>query len=75
MEEPSPHAVLDPFSVYAKGEDLLRQQLHALSARHLRAILRAYRLTDPRVDMNLDVLDEDDLIALILSGVRARLGA
>jgi hypothetical protein len=75
VEEPTAHPVLDPFSVYAKGEDLLRQQLHALSARHLRAILRAYRLTDPRIDMNLEVLDEENLIALILSGVRARLGA
>lgn len=39
-------AVLDPFSVYAKGEDLLRQELNALSEWHLRNIIRAYGLLD-----------------------------
>lgn len=39
-------AVLDPFSVYAKGEDLLRQELRALSEWHLRNIIRAYGLLD-----------------------------
>src|SRR4029450_11306906 len=47
IEEPIEHPILDPFSVFAKGEDRLRQQLHALSARHLRAIVRAYHTTAP----------------------------
>jgi hypothetical protein len=39
-------AVLDPFSVYLKGEGLLRRQLGALSRDHLLAIVRAYDLDD-----------------------------
>ena len=60
--------VLDPFSVYAKGEDLLRQQLGALSARHLRRIIRAYRLVDPGVDV--ERLTPVELVALVMTGVR-----
>jgi hypothetical protein len=63
-----PRPVLDPFSVYAKGEDLLRQQLGALSARHLRTIVRAYELAGPQV--NLELLGNAELIALIVTGVR-----
>jgi hypothetical protein len=51
-----------------------RQQLHALSARHQRVILRAYHLIGP-VEIDLMTLSETELVALILSGVRARLGA
>jgi hypothetical protein len=66
--------VLDPFSVYAKGEDLLRRQLAALSRRHLVAIIVAYELADEsRVD--LDVLKVRELIELIADGVRWRLSA
>ena len=66
--------VLDPFSVYAKGEDLLRRQLGALSRRHLVAIIVAYELADEsRVD--LDALTVPELIALIADGVRWRLSA
>ena len=43
---PATQAVLDPFSVYAKGEDLLRQELRALNEWHLRNIVRAYGLLD-----------------------------
>ena len=66
--------VLDPFSVYAKGEDLLRRQLGALSRRHLVAIVIAYELADQsRVD--LDGLTVAQLIELIADGVRWRLSA
>jgi hypothetical protein len=66
--------VLDPFSVYAKGEDLLRRQLAALSRRHLIAIIAGYELADEaRVD--LDVLTVPELIELIADGVRWRLSA
>ena len=74
VEEVSAHPILDPFSVFAKGEDLLRQQLHALSPRHLCVILRAYHLTDP-VEIDLETLGEAELVALIVSGVRARIRA
>lgn len=65
--------VLDPFSVYAKGETLLRQQLQALDARHLRQIVRFYRLAT--ADVDLEALTEPDLIAWIVAGVRTRLDA
>src|SRR4029453_6193645 len=39
-------AILDPFSVYRKGEKVLRRKLSALSAWHLVNIIRAYRLSD-----------------------------
>lgn len=38
------HPVLDPFAVYEQGEGVLRSELHALSADHLRAIVAAYGL-------------------------------
>ena len=40
----SPHAVLDPFDVYAQGEDILIRQLDALDTARLRDIVRAYEL-------------------------------
>jgi hypothetical protein len=69
-----PEPVLDPFSVYAKGEDLPRRQLAALSRRHLIAIITGYELADEtRVD--LEALTTADLIELIADGVRWRLSA
>jgi hypothetical protein len=66
--------VLDPFSVYAKGEDMLRRQLGALSRRHLVAIVVGYELADlSRVD--LESLTTPGLIDLIADGVRWRLSA
>lgn len=41
---PRPHAILDPFDVYAQGEDILIAQLDALDTSHLRDIARAYEL-------------------------------
>jgi hypothetical protein len=70
--EPDP--VLDPFSVYAKGENVLRRQLAALSPRHLRAIVVAYELAEP-ADVDLDALTSTDLIELIVAAVRERLAA
>jgi hypothetical protein len=67
------HPVLDPFSVYAKGDDLLRQELSALSPWHLRSIIRAYDLA--REEVLLEALTGAELSALILTGVRARLAA
>ena len=39
-----PHAVLDPFVVFAQGERVLRQELSALDIDHLRGIIRAHGL-------------------------------
>lgn len=40
----SPHAIFDPFDVYAQGEDVLIRQLDALDTARLRDIVRAYEL-------------------------------
>ena len=41
---PTPHAILDPFTAYAEGEELLRGQLRALSRDHVVNIIKAYEL-------------------------------
>ena len=62
-------AVLDPFSVGAKGETLLRNELSALRGWHLRNIARAYHLADEDVD--LEGLSEPALIEVIVAGVKS----
>jgi hypothetical protein len=63
-------AILDPFSIYsAQGEEPLRQQLSALSAGHLRGIVRAYDLAS-EPDADLEALTEVELVALIVSATR-----
>jgi hypothetical protein len=69
---PIANAILDPFAVYAKGETLLRSQLGALAARHLRNIVRAYELAP---DLDLEDVDEPELIELIVASVRDRRAA
>ena len=65
-------AVLDPFSVYLKGEDLLRRQLAALSRDHLLAIVRAYDLAD---GVTAEALTVPELIALVVARVSERRAA
>jgi len=64
-------AVLDPFSVYQKGEALLRRQLSALAGWHLVNIIRKYDLSpvDPAI---LDGRPAAQLVETIVSGVRAQ---
>lgn len=71
---PATEPVLNPFSVYAKGEDLLRRQLGALSRRHLQAIMLAYDLV-PTTGVELEAFTAPELIALIVVAVRSRLAA
>ena len=66
--------VLDPFSVYAKGEELLRRQLAALSRRHLITIAAFYQLADGAL-VDPERLTVPELIELIANGVRWRLTA
>lgn len=61
-------AVLDPFSVGAKGEELLRRELGALRGWHLRNIIRAYGLAEE--DLDLEACSEPELIDLIVQGVQ-----
>jgi hypothetical protein len=67
-------AVLDPFSVYQKGEALLRKELGALSAWHLVNITRAYDLSDEG-GAALNSMTAAMLIELIVDGVSRQLGA
>ena len=70
-QAPAVTAVLDPFSVYAKGEDLLRQELNALSRWHLRNISRAYALFDADAP-EMQRLTRGELAERIIQAVRTR---
>jgi hypothetical protein len=65
-----PEAILDPYSVYQQGgSDLLLEELSALSAGHLRQIIRAYALAEDSVV--LDKMGRGELMVLITDAVRA----
>jgi hypothetical protein len=70
---PSAHGtpVLDPFAVYAQSEGILRQELRALSADHLRTIIDAYGL-DADVPMPQETADpgREVLAERIVSAVK-----
>jgi hypothetical protein len=70
-QEVGAESVLDPFSVYEKGEALLRRQLGALSAWHLVNIITAYRLSDEPME-RLNHLPAAQLIDVIVAGVRTQ---
>ena len=75
LTEPPPiDTVLNPFSVYRKGEVLLRSQLGALSAWHLVNIVRAHGLSDLSPGA-LNAMTPADLIDLIVGAVRVRMEA
>ena len=62
-------AILDPFSVFDKGEDLLRHELGALSPWHLVNIVEAYGLSgEDRAALGR--LARQTLVELIVSAVR-----
>jgi hypothetical protein len=65
-----PRTVLDPFAVYAQGEAILRQELSALSADHLRNIISAYALSPVR--RGGIARSEAELVTQIVSAVRER---
>ena len=62
-------AVLNPFSVFEKGEILLRKELGALSPWHLVNIIRAYRLSAEPMDA-LNRLPGVALAEIIIESVR-----
>ena len=64
------HAVLDPYSLYEKGERRLRQELGALSPRHLVNIVGAYRLSDDSL-ATLHSMSANSLIDLIIRRVKS----
>ena len=74
-EEPRPappgaESILNPFSVYRKGERLLRNQLGALSRWHLVNIIRAHELSELEPE-TLNAMSESALIDLIVAAVQA----
>ena len=71
VHQPSHESVLNPFSVYRKGEALLRSQLLALSSWHLVNIIMAYELSEQR-EADLAVTPASVLVELIVSTVRER---
>lgn len=70
---PAAESILNPFSVYRKGEALLRSQLLALSGWHLVNIIRAHELSneDPAT---LTHMPATALVETIVTAVRARAG-
>jgi hypothetical protein len=62
-------AVLDPFSVYQKGEPLLRRQLSALAGWHLVNIIRKYDLSGEDSAL-LAARQPEALVETIIDGVR-----
>lgn len=67
----TPRAVLDPFAVYAQGEDVLRQELGALGRSHLANVIAAYGLA---LDSGHTIAAESDgaLAERIIAAVRRR---
>jgi len=71
-DPPPTESILNPFSVYRKGEALLRRQLAAMSVWHLVNIVRAHELSDLS-SPSLNALSAGQLIDLIVREVRARM--
>ena len=67
----TPDGVLNPFSVFRKGELMLRKQLLALSEWHLVNIIRAHELSN-LPDDDLNQLSAPALVEIIATTVRAR---
>lgn len=64
-------SILNPFSVYRKGESLLRRQLAALSVWHLTNIVRDYGLSDLS-SATLNAMTPGGLIEVIVTAVKLR---
>jgi len=65
----APLPVLDPFAVYAQGEEVLRQSLNALGAQQLVQIIGRYALCED-AEAALLQLHRRTLVLLILAAVR-----
>jgi hypothetical protein len=72
-QRPRVHGILDPFKVYAQGEDILRKELNALGEGHLRTIIREHELVHED-ELDLESLHRPALAELIVSAVRKRVG-
>lgn len=72
LPSPGTESVLNPFSVYQKGESLLRRQLSAMSSWHLANIVRAYGVPIQGRDPNRQSASE--LIEAIVEAARRQAG-
>ncbi len=64
------HPILDPFEVYAQGEQVLRGELNALSRDHLETIASAFSVIDSPRSSGIKSVPTADLIEAIV--VKAR---
>ena len=62
-------SVLNPFSVYRNGEEVLRDRLQALSAWHLVNIIHDHELSEVPLD-ELNAMTQAELVELIVLNVR-----
>jgi hypothetical protein len=69
---PRTESILNPFSVYRKGEALLRSQLAALSSWHLANIAIAHDLSD-LAPADLNAMPAGALVEIIVAGVRRQM--
>jgi hypothetical protein len=67
---PETESILDPFSVYRKGEALLRRQLSVLAGWHLVNIIRHYGLSGESSD-RLSAREPMQLVEMIIDAVRS----
>ncbi|HEV2147834.1 MAG TPA: hypothetical protein VGR37_10565 [Longimicrobiaceae bacterium] len=68
-----PDAVLDPFAVYAQGEEVLREELGALDEGHLCDVVRAHDLVAEE-EVDLRAMHRTALAEMIVAAVRRRAG-
>lgn len=65
----TPHAILDPYEVYAQGEQRLVDQLSALDVEHLRGIVSMYEMVSPEAAASAS---RAELTTHILAAARGR---
>lgn len=66
-----PVAVLDPYSVYRQGDDVLRRQLLALSREQLNAVIAQYDLGPPVPYAPRGPLGYADAVERVMARIRA----
>ena len=66
-----PRAILDPYSVYTQGEDVLRSELGALSRSHVESIVDAYGFSPTDSPADISAMSQQTLVDAIIRGVRS----
>ena len=66
---PTPRGILDPFQVYAQGEDILRRELRALSRVHIENIVSANGIGITNAGGN-SAASKEELIEAIIGAAR-----